>query len=1099
MGLILLVATAHCDDTPAAQPLEVLLLNEDPVALANAARRQGDPARGAVLFYQPFLSCTKCHAAGDGRGDTLGPDLAKLGKETTDAYLVESLLSPSKAIKKGYETVTIATADGKNVTGLLAEDRADRVILRDPAQDGKPITVLKRDIEARKDNGPSVMPASLVNGLRSRQQFLDLIRYLREIADGGPERAKALRPDPSQVAGLKLPDYESKIDHAGMIAGLGTESLKRGEAIYNRVCMNCHGTKDKPGSLPTSLRFASGRFKNGSDPYSLYRTLTQGFGQMPPQTWMVPSQKYDVIHYVRETFLKGDNPTQFALVDRAYLEHLPKGTTRGPEPSTIEPWSAMDYGPALTATYEVSDDGTNFAYKGIAVRLDAGPGGVSRGRHWIVFDHDTMRLAAAWSGDGFIDWNGINFNGRHEIHPKVVGLVEFANPIGPGWANPETGTFDDPRLRGRDGRPYGPLPRSWAHYRGQYRNGDAVILAYTVGNTDVLERPSIETASSSPVFSRAFNLGPRDQEMVLQVARRPEARLQTFASRAGAPGAAAFLGPDGSSALKSPREVAPLRFEGHTHVEIAGILAGVSPPVMGASWSSTPAGDLRLTIPAGENPLRFTLKVVRVPTGRDLRALASSITYGPATDLAELTRGGPSHWPEVMKTAIKPGRNDGPFAVDTFELPENNPWLCQLRLTGFDFLEGGRQAAVCTWDGDVWLVSGIDAPSGEIAWKRIASGLFQPLGLKVRDGKIFVGCRDQIVVLRDTNGDGETDFYENFNSDHQVTEHFHEFAMGLQTDAAGNFYYAKAARHGKTALVPHHGTLLRVSPDGLRTDILATGFRAPNGVCLNDDGTFFLTDQEGFWTPKNRINHVKVGGFYGNMWGYHDVTDPSDSAMEPPVCWITNAFDRSPAELVHVTSKAWGPLEGSLLNLSYGNGKVFVVPYETVGGVMQGGMCALPIPPLPTGVMRGRFHAKDGQLYACGMFAWAGDRTAPGGFYRIRATGKPMFLPTSLHATKTGLKIAFTGPIDRASASDSTHYSVKTWALKRTVNYGSDHYNEKALRITAASLCDDGRTVSLTLPEIQPTWGMEVKYWIKGSRGEPCEGTIHNTIHHLSD
>ena len=407
-----------------------------------------------------------------------------------------------------------------------------------------------------------------------------------------------------------------------------------------------------------------------------------------------------------------------------------------------------------------------------------------------------------------------------------------------------------------------------------------------------------------------------------------------------------------------------------------------------------------------------------------------------------------------MKTAIKPGRDDGPFAVDTLELPENNPWLCQLRLTGFDFLDGGRRAAVCTWDGDVWLVSGIDAPSGEISWKRIASGLFQPLGLKVRDGNIFVGCRDQIVILRDLNGDGETDFYENFNSDHQVTEHFHEFAMGLQTDADGNFYYAKAARHGKTALVPQHGTLLRVSQDGLRTDILATGFRAPNGVCVNDDGTFFLTDQEGFWTPKNRINHVKVGGFYGNMWGYHDVTDPSDAAMEPPVCWITNAFDRSPAELVRVTSDAWGPLKGSLLNLSYGNGKVFVVPYETVGGVMQGGMCALPIPPLPTGVMRGRFHPKDGQLYACGMFAWAGDQTAPGGFYRIRATGKPMFLPTGLHATKKGLKITFTDPLDRASASDPSHYSVKTWSLKRTANYGSEHYNEKPLRVTAASLSE---------------------------------------------
>ena len=41
---------------------------------------------------------------------------------------------------------------------------------------------------------------------------------------------------------------------------------------------------------------------------------------------------------------------------------------------------------------------------------------------------------------------------------------------------------------------------------------------------------------------------------------------------------------------------------------------------------------------------------------------------------------------------------------------------------------------------------------------------------------------------------------------------------------------------------------------------------------MNQDGTFFLTDQEGFWLPKNRINWVKPGSFHGNMWGYHNVT-----------------------------------------------------------------------------------------------------------------------------------------------------------------------------------------------------------------------------------
>ncbi len=1084
MILVILVTTGLTADDNVARPLEESLLREDPAGLAQAVREQGDAARGAAVFFQPSLTCSQCHAVGDGKPGTIGPDLATLGREATDAYLIEAVLQPSKAIKKGFETVTVGTTDGKMLIGLLAEDRPDRLVLRDPSQDGKLLTVMKRDIDQRTDGGRSIMPTGLLNGLASRQQFFDLIRYLREIADGGPDRARALAPDPSQVAGLKLPDYERDIDHAGMIADLGPESLKRGEAIYQRVCINCHGTKAAPGSLPTSLRFASGQFKNGRDPYSLYRTLTNGFSQMPPQTWMVPSQKYDVIHYVRETFVKTDNPTQYAGVDRTYLDRLPKGKTRGPKPSTIEPWSAMDYGPTLSATYEVSDDGSNFAHKGIATRLDAGPGGVSRGHYWSVFDHDTMRLAASWSGNGFIDWNGINFNGRHEIHPRIVGLVELANPIGPGWADPSTGSFTDPRFRGRDGRPYGPLPRSWSHFRGEYRHGEHVVLAYTVGNADVLEMPGVETAKSAPVFMRTFAIGPRDRALVLQVARRrgSRSRLRILNPSGRATGIVALIEP-ASAAIAHD----------------AGILAGVAPPIKGAAWSDTAEGDLRLTIPAGANRLGFTLRVVRVPKDADMKSLSGAINDGPTPDLAPLTRGGAARWPEVLTTPIKAGADDGPFAVDTLGLPENNPWLCQLRFTGFDFLDGGHQAAVCTWDGDVWLVSGLDTASGVLSWRRIASGLFQPLGLKIRDGNIFVACRDQIVILRDLNGDGETDFYENFNSDHQVTEHFHEFAMDLQIDADGNFYYAKAARHGKPALVPQHGTLLRVSRDGLRTDILATGFRAPNGVCMNDDGTFFLTDQEGHWIPKNRINHVKIGGFYGNMWGYHGVTDPSDTAMEPPVCWITNDFDRSPAELVHVTSDAWGPLKGSLLNLSYGNGKVFVVPHETVGGVMQGGMCALPIPSLPTGVMRGRFHPKDGELYCCGMFAWAGNQTAAGGFYRLRVTGKPMFLPVGLHATRNGMQITFTDPIDRASALDPSRYTVKTWSLKRSANYGSKHYDERPLRVSSAALCDDDRTVSLTVPEIHPAWGMEIQYRLKGSRGEPCAGTIHNTIHHLAD
>ena len=388
-------------------------------------------------------------------------------------------------------------------------------------------------------------------------------------------------------------------------------------------------------------------------------------------------------------------------------------------------------------------------------------------------------------------------------------------------------------------------------------------------------------------------------------------------------------------------------------------------------------------------------------------------------------------------------------------------------------------------------------------WQRIASGLYQPLGLKIVREKIHLTCRDQIAILHDLNGDGETDFYQCFNNDHQVTEHFHEFAMGLQVDSEGNFYYAKSGRHALVAVVPQHGTLLRVPADGSRTDIIATGFRAANGVCLNPDGSFVVTDQEGFWNPKNRINWVTLNpsgkpNFYGNMFGYHDVTDESDSAMEQPLCWITNAFDRSPAELLWVDSPRWKSLNGSLLNLSYGYGKVFSVLHEQVDGKRQGGMIELPIPAFPTGVMRGRFRPQDQELYLCGMFAWAGNATSPGGLYRLRAKDEPIVLPIALHVKESGLHLKFAESVSPDSVSPE-NISIKSWALKRSKKYGSDHLNEKIMKVNSATVLEDGKTVQITVQDLEPAWCMEVKFAFRTTLGLPTEGIIHNTIHSVKN
>lgn len=1021
--------------------LHETLAREKIADLVAAAQERGDAQRGAALFFQHALSCARCHD--HDVGTPAGPDLTKLERTTTDEYLIEAVLFPSKQIKKGYETTLLTMHDGRTITGIVAEEKSDALFLLDQAVGAKRLEIAKRDIDERIASPQSLMPEGLVNVLSDRQQFLDLAKYLLEVRTGGASRAKELRP---AITALVIPEYEKELDHAGLLRGLDNKSLKRGEAIYQRICANCHGTKDQPGSLPTSPRFAKHTFKNGSDPYRLYQTLTYGYGFMAPQTWMVPRQKYDVIHYLRETYLKTDNATQYKPLDEKYLASLPQGKTFGPEPSKLEPWVAMDYGPSLINTYEVGGPKPNFAYKGIAVRLDSGSYGISRGKSWAMFDHDTLNFAAAWSGTEFIDWKGIHFNGQHQVHPKLVGDIHVANHSGPGWANPATGTFEDPRLVGRDGRKYGPLPKTWAQYRGLYHYGDQTIVSYTVGNTAVLESAGLETNPESPkvpIYTRTIEIAATDKELVTRLAP-----------------ASVAIAVVGDSRVKLVQEA-----EQHL-----------------------------LRFPVSTTPLRVKVLLSAGPAV----PLQQYAAQSPAPRaLRSLTNGGPKHWPEVLKAPVVRGKDDGPLAVDTLMLPEKNPWNALLRLTGFDFLPDGKRLAVCSWDGDVWIVSGLDNLNAGLSWQRIASGLFQPLGLKLRDGKIYVSCRDQIVCLHDLNGDQETDYYECFNSDHQVTEHFHEFAMGLQTDAEGNFYYAKSGRHALPALVSQHGTLLKVSRDGATTEILATGFRAANGVCLNPDGTFFVTDQEGFWTPKNRINLVERGGFYGNMFGFTEQTDTADTAMKQPLAWITNAFDRSPAELVWVDSPQWGALQGSLLEISYGMGKIFVVPYEKVAGQAQGGMVELPLPTSPTGIMRGRFHPTDGQLYACGMFAWAGNQTQPGGMYRIRATGKPYNLPLGLKATTVGVELTFTDPLDPASVADTKNYELKAWDLLRSAKYGSKHLNEHALEVVQASLSADGKTVRLEIKDIQPTRGMEIQYRLRSKAGNPVNGKIHNTIHQL--
>jgi len=118
--------------------------------------------------------------------------------------------------------------------------------------------------------------------------------------------------------------------------------------------------------------------------------------------------------------------------------------------------------------------------------------------------------------------------------------------------------------------------------------------------------------------------------------------------------------------------------------------------------------------------------------------------------------------------------------------------------------------------------------------------------------------------------------------------------------------------------------------------------------------------------------------------------------------------------------------------------------------------------------------------------------------YRIRYTGKPMYLPIGLNAKSDGMQITFSEPLDVQNAEDVGNYLVETWKLKRSANYGSPTLDEQVLRVESATVSADGCSVRLKLNGMRPTWCMQIGYRLKSDSGKAFNGVIQNTVYKTS-
>ena len=147
----------------------------------------GNATHGKEMFYGD-ANCSGCHMV-EGKGGRLGPDLTTVGDAHTADYIVVSVRNPSRKLAQGlaeatkefpqeYETVTVVTADGKEITGVTLNEDSFTVQLMDAKE--RLYFFEKDKLRSFKKSRVSLMPA-YDTSLLSDKDLQDIVAYLLSV------------------------------------------------------------------------------------------------------------------------------------------------------------------------------------------------------------------------------------------------------------------------------------------------------------------------------------------------------------------------------------------------------------------------------------------------------------------------------------------------------------------------------------------------------------------------------------------------------------------------------------------------------------------------------------------------------------------------------------------------------------------------------------------------------------------------------------------------------------------------------------------------------------------------------------------------------
>jgi mono/diheme cytochrome c family protein/DNA-binding beta-propeller fold protein YncE len=695
---------------------------------------------------------------------------------------------------------------------------------------------------------------------------------------------------------------------------------------------------------------------------------------------------------------------------------------------------ARDAGPGFPAD--------NLTPRGIVLQLGQGA--------WVCFDTDLLRVSAAWTGgavtaesmaqSSYLRWWHKSTEGEAHL-PKPAGPVWLANGIYPGWQTGERPSVVDPRTPAPSAAEVGrgAVAPALARFGAIRLAKGGVELDYSVAGAPVRERIASDTSAPAfPSLRRDIEMGPSSVPLLLILAHQ-----------------------SGTNRLT------------------ASVSAPSGPP-----------------LPVLEEG---GLQYVRIPPHGS--ALSFSVSISPAagrrSQAAPGAAGGGDRlrWPQEVTTNGHLSSSVAAYVVDNIDLPLANPWRRNVRPADVQFFPDGS-AAVVTIDGDVWKVSGLGGRLDSIRWRRFASGFNEPLGLAIRGGEIFVFDRDGIWRVADTAGRGEADLYELFSNAFSQTAESRDYAAGIKLAPDGSFVISKGGIEEAT-MGKDNGTVLRVSADGKSVQRLGWGFRNPLIGVDPQTGLVTASDQEGNYVPATPLYIVEGDRYHGYLPSFapHEVYP---APIEEPLTWIPHNVCPSAVTQTWLRGARMGPLNDSLVLVSYYFPELFRVLVGRDGGRTQGAVVSITrdfrFSPLNAAV-----NPADGFLYAAGLqiFGTAADQVA--GMGRVRYTGIPSPLARAVTPVAGGVVVDFDSAVDPAAVRPES-FVVERWDYRRSYTYGSLHYlrngsvGQESMNVSGASLSRDGRRVFIAVPAMSMGYmQMAVKWTLRSASGAEMPGAAYFT------